>query len=427
MSRFERKAQSQPKHGPPSVSSASKASAPLPSRRPDWNGSGYTKKAVRRRPATTVSAQGPTATVQEQVIQTQLQQLVLDTIRTTFPASDDFDALRPALRDIKDAIAQHDFDKAFATEESLETYTIRWTPSRALAYANVLASLLQEISEDAWVERCTRPDGQKPAKVVSIGRGVAEFMAIAAVLKHLQPHKEDETSEPQSDSPDMEGKEHDSSSTSNSYPQLRSAPLFEHAVADVTDWSDVISKLHDSLTTPRPLSKYASAKARASNAATISPQGLKWSATKLDVLHSEPQHLSAMIGTDPALVTLCFTLSELYPRSLPKTTKLLRQLTVAAPRGTLLLVIDHIEAPVTTLVGRDESEQQEKTYPLHWLFSQTLLPRRDHYTKGSEGIPKPMWEKLVEDQNRVFKLPAGLRFPGSLENIKYQIHILRRL
>lgn len=427
MSRFERKAQSQPKHGPPSVSSASKASAPLSSRQPDWNGSGHTKKTVRRRPANTVSIQGPTATVQEQVIPTQLQQLVLDTIRSTFPASDDFDALGPALRDIKDAITLHDFDKAFATEASLEAYTIRWAPSRALAYANVLASLLQDVKEDAWVERCKCPSDQKPTKVVSLGRGVAEFMAIAAVSIHLQPGKAGDTSEPQSDSPSVTRQEDDSSPTSDPEPQPPSAPLFELAVADITDWSNVISKLHSSLTTPRTLSKYASAKARASNAAAISPQALNWSATKLDILDSETQHLSAMVGPDPALVTLCFIMSELYSRSLPKTTKLLRHLTAAAPKGTLLLAIDHAEASVTTLVGKDKSEQQEKMFPLHWLFSQALLPRKNDSADDSEEPPKLLWEKLLEDQNRIFKLPTGLRFPGSLENIKYQIHILRRL
>ncbi|KAH7024491.1 uncharacterized protein B0I36DRAFT_331512 [Microdochium trichocladiopsis] len=423
MTKFERQAQSQPKHGPPSVSSAPKATL-LPTSRPEWKGTGRSKKAVRR-PA--VPVHSPAQTLQEQILPTQLQQLILDTIRATFPASNDFDALKPALREIKDSIAQHDFNKAFATKELLEAYAIRWSPSRALAYANVLAWVLQEMKGDGWVERCTCPDGQNQAKVVCFGRGGAEFMALAALTKHLEPGKTDDAGQPPPESVDEMLQEVGSPSTAESKASTRSTARLKIATADLANWSNVISQLHSSLTTPRPLSKYATAKARASNAAALSSEDLNWTSTGLDILACGTQDLSALIGADPVLVTLFFTMSELYSRSVARTTRFLRHLTATAPRGTLLLVLDHPEASVTTNTSKMDNAEEEKTYPLHWLLYQTLLPRRAPAVNEENTAQEPQWEKLVEDHNRLYKLTAGLRYPGSLENIKFQIHLLRRL
>ena len=37
------------------------------------------------------------------------------------------------------------------------------------------------------------------------------------------------------------------------------------------------------------------------------------------------------------------------------------------------------------------------------------------------------WEKVVDEESKWFRLPPGLRYPIELENMRYQIHLYRRL
>lgn len=426
MTKFTRNAQSQPKHGRSSVSSASKAPVAPPTRRPGWTGPSYIRKPAKQTPAAAVK--DTSSTKQIQSLSVQHQQLILDTIRTTFPAVDEFNALKPVLREVREALEQKDYCKAFGTEEFLEAYTIRWSPSRALTTANVLAWICSEMREAAWAQQFLGNDGQKPSKIVCIGRGGSDLLACAALLKHSHQSKLDEIPQLESSPPDAITQDVTSITTSHLDPDYNDNAMVDLNLIDRHDWSSIVTKLQHTLTNPPPLSKYATAKAHASKISTIPSHALNLAVNHFDILESGSTDLRAMIGPNPALITLFFTLHEFYSISISKTTAFLLRLTTAAPKGSLLLIVD---SPGAYAALPDSSNKgQEKKYPLEWLLYQALLPpksRPDTSTNSEEG-EQPAWAKLIEGgHEKEYKLPAGLRFPGSLENTRLQVHLLERL
>lgn len=410
MTKSTRSAQSQPKHGHPSASGASKAPVAPPIRRPGWTGPGYIRKVVKQTPE---AVKESSSIEQIQSLSMEHQQLILDTIRTTFPAVDDFNALIPALRVVREALEQKDYCKAFGTEESSEAYTIRWSPSSALTTANVLAWMCSEMGEAAWIQQFLHNDTQKPSKIVCIGRGGSDLLACATMLKHCHQNKLDENPRLESSSPNA---------TTCLDPHNGSA-LIDLNLIDRHDWSEIVSRLQHTLVHPPPLSKYATAKAHASNTSAIPPRALNLTVNRFDILESKSTGLRAMIGPNPALITLFFTLHELYSISIPKTTAFLLRLTSAAPKGSLLLIVDSLGAHAT--LSDSSNKDQEKKYPLEWLLYHALLPPKN---KDSEAEEQPAWAKLITGgHEKEYKLPPSLQFPGSLENSKLQVHLLARL
>ncbi|KAM0470646.1 hypothetical protein ACHAP7_009443 [Fusarium lateritium] len=424
MTKFKRNAQSQPKHGPPLSSGASKAPVSPPVRRPGWSGPGYLRKPAKKTPVAVGDNNSPE---QIQSLCVKHQQLILDTIRTTFPAADEFNALIPVLRAVREALEQKDYCKAFGTEEFLEAYTIRWSPSRALAIANVLAWTCSEMSEATWVQQFLHNDGQKPSKIVSIGRGGSDLLAFVALLKHSHQSKLDEITRPEPLSPDAITQDVISATTSHPDPDYNDNAMVDLNLIDRHDWSGIIAKLQHTLTHSPPLSKYATAKAKASNMSAIPSDVLSLAVNQLDILESASSDLRAMIGPKPALITLFFTLHEFYSISISKTTAFLSKLTSAAPKGSLLLIVDSPGADV--VLSNSSNDGQERKYPLEWLLYQALLPpKRSETVTNSEEEEQPAWAKLIEGgHEKEYRLPAGIRFPGSLENTRFQVHLLERL
>jgi 25S rRNA (uracil2843-N3)-methyltransferase len=79
-----------------------------------------------------------------------------------------------------------------------------------------------------------------------------------------------------------------------------------------------------------------------------------------------------------------------------------------------------------------------KRYPMKWLLDHALLEnhkrRNIAASDDDDGNNKPRgkdeyvaWEKMVEDDSRWFRIPEGLRYGIPLENMRYQIHLYRRL
>ncbi|QPC74446.1 hypothetical protein HYE68_005198 [Fusarium pseudograminearum] len=398
MTKFKRQAQSQPKHGHPPASGASKAPVAPPVRRPGWTGPSYIRKPAKKTP---VAVKENNSIEQIQNLSVKHQQLILDTIRAAFPAVDEFSSLRPVLHAVREALGQQDYAKAFGTDEFLEAYTIRWSPSRALTVANVLAWMCSEMGDAAWVQQFLHDDGRKPSKVVCIGRGGSDLLACVALLKHARQDKLDQV-------------------------PFNDGAMLDLNLVDRHDWSGIVTKLQHTLTHAPPLSKYATAKAHASNIPDIPSQVLNLAVNQLDVLESGSTDLDAMIGPNPTLITLFFTLHELYSISISKTTAFLLRLTMAAPKGSLLLVVD---SPGVDVALPDSSNKgQEKRYPVEWLLYQALLPPKSRPDVEEEEEKQPTWKKLVEGgHEKEYKLPTGLRFPGSLENTRLQVHLLERL
>ncbi|KAF2793544.1 hypothetical protein K505DRAFT_325407 [Melanomma pulvis-pyrius CBS 109.77] len=432
---FDRKAQSQAKH-PKGNSGAPRAPIiPTSSMQPGWKGPGYVKK-VRKIPRQQPVSAGQTTKLQEQLLPIELQQLLLNVFRDTFPASKEFEDLKPVLQEINDALGQKDFEIAFGKIEFLEAYSVRWSPSRALTYATLLAYICNEKArEEAWVqllvalERTT----ENPANIVCFGGGAADLLAFAGLLRYLRSdaagkpdgivsNHHGEVSIQHGNMPEM------SNALSVSKTEPTSTVMDLHLI-DKADWASVISDLHASLRTPPILSKYASATARLSNASFLASKALSVSFTKANILESSIDDLRAMIGVDPVLLALLFTLNDLYVASIPKTTAFLLKLTAAAPKDALLLVVDTPGAE--SEVGRsindekdDGEERESRKYPMHWLMDKVLLDQGMRKEGDLHSAAK--WEKVMDEENMSNKLEEGLRYPV-LENLRFQVHLFRRM
>jgi 25S rRNA (uracil2843-N3)-methyltransferase len=419
MKKFERQAQSQRKHGPLPVSSSSKAPAPPPRSRPEWTGPGYVKKPAKR-PPPSPAPQGPIQTTQPQLLPVELQQLVLDIFRDVFPASGDFEAMKPLLQEINDHLLAGDVETAFGKEEFLEGYAIRWSPSRALALSNLLAWICEQRKDDDWVKWLIGDD-EKPAKALCFGGGATEIMAFAGLLRQVRKNAVGR--------PNIVYSTQSSGASDTLHTPSASAlpitPLDLHLV-DAADWSSVLSKLYAGLTTAPTLSKYASSKARALNASFLSPQALEPSFKRADILDLTSEDLRSIVGPEPVLLTLFFTLNDLYDVSIRRTTTFLRMLTTVAPKGCLLVVVDSHDAAFSGVIAKDKEEGVE--YPMSWLLNQAMLPARKKQEEDDDDEPETLWEKLIDDCDSLYKLPEkGLLYPASLENMKAQVHLFKRV
>ncbi|KAF4992167.1 hypothetical protein FGRMN_7373 [Fusarium graminum] len=425
MTKFKRHAQSQPKHGKPLSSGASKAPVAPPIRRPGWTGPSYIRKSAKQKPAV-VKDDSPT--VQIDSLSAELQQLILDTIRTTFPAVNEFHALIPVLRKVREALDQKDYCGAFGTEEFLEAYTIRWSPSTALAIANVLAWICNEMGEAPWVQQFLSNDRLESTKIVCIGQGGSDFLACVALLKQFHQSKLDEISRLESSSPGAIWQDIVPITASRLDLDYNDSALVDLNLVGRHDWSGIVTKLQHTLTHSPTLSKYATAKAHASNFSSIPSPAFNLAINHFDILESGNTDLGAVIGPKPALITLFFTLNDLYSISISKTTAFLLQLTLTAPKGSLLLIVDIPGADVA--LPDSINKGHERKYPLDWLLYEALLPSmtRPYTSTNPEEEKPPSWAKLIEGgHEKEYKLPAALRFPGSLENTRLQIHLLERL
>jgi 25S rRNA (uracil2843-N3)-methyltransferase len=399
--KFERQAHSRPKHGKPSDSGASRATPP-PNSRPLERGEGCKKKAPPRK---SQPPQNPAPNLQDNILPVHLQQLILDIFRVTFPASQEFADLKPLLSQINEALLQGSYETAFRTEESREGYAIRWSPSHALVHANVLEQVCDKHGDSLWVEQLLGDGGDAPVKVLCFGGGAADVMAMAGLLRHRRA--------------DAAGKLSAASSPLSPPP----SPLLDLHLIDAADWSGVVSKLTAGLATPPKLSKYASAAARARNVSFLSPQALRTRCTQTQVLDLTQEDLRSIIDPDVTLVTLLFTINDLYTTSIRRTTSFLLKLSAAVSKGCLLLVVDAHNAS-STADGIEDA--QAEAYPISWLLDKALLPNKaiveDALVRNWE------WEKMIGDTNRLFKFPEkGLSYPGGLENLKMQLHLFRRV
>lgn len=427
MTKFDRKVQSQPKHKPTPASSASKAPRPPPAQRPGWSGPSYLHKKVRPKstPAPTASNSGLEleSKPQPQLLPLELQHLVLDVFGNTFPELQDFDALKPTLHIINTALCNKDCETAFQTEEYRQAYAVRWGPSRALCYANLLAGIASsEARDQPWVTNflsgCSNV--RFPARAVCLGGGAAEIVAFGALLGHLKPKALGESSPNQAKATE----DHVSCMVSPEGDHQNGTCLLQLTLIDTTNWASVIARLEQGLTTPPPLSKYASDMARAKNRPFIDLGSMPVMFSHGSVLASGVENLKAMIGPDAALITMFFTLNNLLDISVPKTAKLFVEITIAAPKDSLLLVVDRPE----TGIGKEATKEVPKKIPMTWLMDRMLLGRTQKaIEEGEPAGDEPGWEKLVGDECRLHCLEKGLQFPISLENTKFQMHLFRRL
>ncbi|KAI1758947.1 hypothetical protein GGR53DRAFT_191571 [Hypoxylon sp. FL1150] len=312
---------------------------------------------------------------------------------------DDFGAV---LQKVKGALYRRDFDAAFGTEQFLEVYAARYSPPRALCYGRILGQISGHMSsvhaynsaeyEDEVERGRASPtvDFEEEAetsqgttlRMLAIGGAAAEIVAFGEHLRSVGP-----------------------------------SVVGDLTLLDVGPWQDVVRTLHASLTTPPVLTKYASAAAKASNTALVAPaERLKSTFVQQDVLELDRDGLAELLGRTPLLITMLFTLNELYTTGgVGKTTAFLRNLTAAVPTGSLLLVVDSPGSYSEAAVGKEA-----KRYPMQWLLDHTLLQAADKLP--SDGCT---WGKLESHDSIWFRHPERLRYSIELHDMRYQMHLYR--
>ncbi|KAI1140358.1 hypothetical protein F5Y05DRAFT_314972 [Hypoxylon sp. FL0543] len=331
------------------------------------------------------------------------QQRLLNIFNDTFREVLSDDNFATLLQKVKQALYNRDFEAAFGSEQFLEVYAARWSPARALCYSRILNQIGDDLkalllaapgwdeSEDDEVERGRvsptvdlEEEYVNPSstlRVLAIGGGAAEIVAFGDYLR---------------------------GAGDGIYGDI--------TLLDTGPWGEVVRKLHTGLTTLPPLSKYASAAAKASNAALVEPATrLRSTFVQRDVLRLDSEGLSKQLGQTPLLITLLFTLNELYTSGgIKMTTAFLRNLTSTIPVGSLLLVVDSPGSYSEAAVGKEA-----KKYPMQWLLDHTLLQTEK---LPSEGCT---WEKLKSHDSIWFRLAEGLRYPIELQDMRYQMHLYR--
>jgi 25S rRNA (uracil2843-N3)-methyltransferase len=337
----------------------------------------------------------------------QQQQQLLDVFRHAFSGTLSSPSFTSALQSVKQALYDRNFARAFGDPEHLSVYAARWSPTRALCYASVLEGIQEDLEpllstaqgndgngtvNDTNTESTSHPQPLQQLKILSIGGGAAELVALGAFL--------------------------------NQHPILNSHPLSGSiTLLDSGPWATVITQLTTVLTTPPPLSKYASAAAKLANTALVPAAHITATFHQRDALTLNQTELTALIGNaTPLLVTILFTLNELFTASgIGKTTAFLLALTSALPFGSMLLVVDSPGSYSETRIGNGGggSDKDAKRYPMQWLLDRVLLGTRRDPVAGRR------WTKVAADESAWFRLGAGLEYPIPLEDMRYQMHLYR--
>lgn len=368
------------------------------------------------------------------------QQSLLNIFSDTFADVLGLDNFTSVLQEVKSALYNRDFEKTFGNEQYLEVYAARWSPTRALCYAKVLEGIREQL-EDLVVDgdrirrlrakgedvdvASTKEASRRPLRMLSIGGGAAEIVAFASLLRDAVGNDSSKDA--------AEG-----NTSSNSEEPLQG----DVHLVDTGPWGPVVSKLQESLTTPPRLSIHASDAARKANRALVAPATrLACSFKQQDALAMTAEQLSEVVRGEeeennkpgPVLVTLLFTLNELYTGGgIARTTAFLRNLTACVPEGSLLLVVDSPGSYSEAAVGKGEDAQKKK-YPMQWLMDHTLLtvdkkqPPAQQPGSASAPARRCRWEKLESHDSIWFRMVPELRYPFQLENMRYQMHLYKAI
>ena len=360
--------------------------------------------------------------------------------------------LHHLLQEIKRHLFNRDFRKAFEREEYLEVYAFRWSPSRALAYLEIFCMIppLRVGLTQSSVETTIRAKGSlsldfdgtiplrsdadvavRPEKeqqphpppphdlsegfgIVCLGGGSgAELVALAGFLHWIN-------------SADL--------GLETMHVEPRKSIAINIKILDVANWCSILWALHSGVTTSPPISHYASTAAKANNTPLIDAEDFKVHFQQDDIHNLCPERLKNVFS-EAKLVTLMFTLNELYSTSISATTNLLLSMTSILQPGALLLVVDspgsysivNIDKDLTT---KDDvsatSKQKPKKYPLHWLLDHTLLESARIGSGNAREGERP-WEKVYSDESKWYRLAGELTYPIELEDMRYQIHLYKRI
>ncbi|EFE43881.1 conserved hypothetical protein [Trichophyton verrucosum HKI 0517] len=341
--------------------------------------------------------------------------------------------LREQVQAIKSHLFNRDFDSAFADADPsmLRAYALRWSAGRALAYTGIFEYALRLALNGDQGGRPAGPSSSRAIdiedlrnrQVVCIGGGAgAEVVALAAAVRWAT------------------GLDNPTESNLN----------LSVTALDVADWQPVIDELSQGCISE---SVHNSNKKSGVSLPLLKAGDLAISFQKQDVLELSEGELSLLLSPstrdvtsanerkgkkcteDPTtvLITLMFTLNELFSTSMPATVAFLLRLTDVTKPGTVLLVVDSPGSYSTLSLGSkgagsqgesggraSEEKKPARQYPMRFLLDHTLLTT----ASGS-------WECILSEESQWFRRDrTGLEYNVGegigLEDMRYQVHAYRR-
>ncbi|KAI1810287.1 hypothetical protein GGS20DRAFT_208624 [Poronia punctata] len=416
---------------PPSKSSSSK------------KGGGTSKPSKKNDPPRTPLKEADEEDIHEKA----RQQALLDVFSSTFGSvlsAPDFTA---QLQQLKAALFRRDFEEAFRNEAALDVYAARWSPTRAMCYGRIFRQ----------IDGHLRP----PRRRLDTAKGREGNESERGIVSEIQDELANvELGEQSGSSSNVSGHEdHDTLRVLAIGGAAAEIVAFADYVADsgiraditlldVGPWESVVHRLRavlESDPTSEDGNKSALIKASDFHVDFVQKDVLsldKEYLTKLLILNDQDRNNSAgepdvttnagndpprrLDNPNPVLITLLFTLNELYTAGgIKLTTSFLRFLTDTVAPGTLLLVVDSPGSYSEAAIGKEA-----KKYPMQWLLDHTILSvsAKEAQTVPDRDKPETVgckWEKIESCDSAWFRLSEGLRYPIQLENMRYQLHLYR--
>ncbi|KAJ5744800.1 hypothetical protein N7533_009670 [Penicillium manginii] len=384
-----------------------------------------------------------------------LQQLVLDVFKTALLTSNPASASARASQDIsedtpqdeeldtktliqtiKTHLYQRDFDSAFtdAGEDLLRAYALRWSAARALGYAGLFRTVLKWMENENGNGREKELDtisGTARTRVVCIGGGAgAEIVALAAAWRSLRQEEGQGLELGSLSLEDTESKGETEVDAEDTIEAVSSSPARGLSVAavDIADWSGVVRRLERTIASDAVYALRSSEYQPPlvpSKGEGDGDGGFSVSFRKDDVLGVPEDQLKDVLldtGSSSILVTLMFTLNELFSTSMAKTTGFLLRMTEILPSNAVLFVVDSPGSYSTLKMGKDkDGAPVERNYPMKFLLDHTLL-----------SVAEGKWERIYTEDSRWWRRDAEqLRYKvgegAGLEDMRFQVHLYRRL
>ncbi|RAH61325.1 hypothetical protein BO85DRAFT_475424 [Aspergillus piperis CBS 112811] len=361
--------------------------------------------------------------------------------------------IKSLIQTIKTHLYNRDFDSAFtdANEDLLRAYALRWSSSRALGYAGIFRALLKEVIKPVSKDDDDDDDDAAAAastkNVVCIGGGAgAEIVALAAAWRDILDGAELPSSSASGEGQiadavkavsldygkEEKEEEEQLTSTSTSATATSTYPGLSVTAVDIADWSKVVERLSTAIRSPTVTgSKSHPAPLLPSSGDEENKKktpGFNVQFEKIDVLSAGEKELQGLFSQQGAescstvLVTLMFTLNELFSTSMAKATGFLLRMTDLLRPGTVLLVVDSPGSYSTLKLGKGgDGEVRERQYPMKFLLDHTLL-----------SVAEGKWERLLSQDSRWWRRDAArLRYDvgegAGLEDMRFQVHVYRRV
>lgn len=261
------------------------------------------------------------------------------------------------LQSVKSSLFNKDYQQAFAEQGRREAYAARWVPSRALIYRRIF----REMGGGRVLRKALfGGQGKGKGKAIMLGGGAgSEVLALGSWLGE----EEEE---------DLEG-----------------AVQVEILAVDSSDWSSILLSQKNALLASYPsLNKFT-----------------------VNFLQSDILSPSSSIPYSTAgLITLLFTISELFLQSRASTLSLLSSLTSQTQRGTLLLIIESASLSLIPIGNAGN------LYPLGLLLDKALSE-----DKGRGEGERARWEVVEEEESKWYRMPQGSEgcYPLGLENSRW--------